>query len=101
MEKLHKYLNGKLHHKKLSRSAAALAGLAGALSVLVGVLAARVSPHGWHRLGVALHVGRVPLIVRLAPLVAAIAVCLGAAAGLLSFYSWYVERQEPEQPRES
>jgi hypothetical protein len=98
MEKLHKYLNEKLYHKRLSRSAGALASLAGALSVLVGVLAARMAPHGWSRLTVALHFSRLPLIVRLAPVMAGIAVCLGAAAGLLSFYSWYVERPDQEPP---
>jgi hypothetical protein len=100
MEMLRNYLNGKLHYKRLGRSAAALAGFAGALSMLIGVLAARLSPHGWSRLTVALHVSRAPLIVRLAPVVAGIAVCLGAAAGLLSFYSWCVERPEQERPRE-
>jgi hypothetical protein len=77
-----------------------MAGLAGALSVLVGVLAAHLAPHGFSRLTVAMHFARVPLIVRLAPVVAGIAVCLGAAAGLLSFYSWWVERREQERPRE-
>jgi len=56
MEMLRNYLNGKLHYKRLGRSAAALAGFAGALSMLIGVLAARLSPHGWSRLTVALHV---------------------------------------------
>jgi hypothetical protein len=98
MQKLHNYMTSKLHHKRLSRSAAALAGLAGAVSILIGLLAARVTPHGWSRLTSALHVTRVPLIVKLAPVVAGIAMTLGATAGLLSFYSWWMERAEQEQP---
>jgi hypothetical protein len=92
-----KSLTEKLHHKKLGRSAAAMAGLAGALSVLFGVLAAYAAPHGLARLKVALHVARAPLIVKLAPVVTGIAVTLGAVAGVLSFYSWFVERQDPQQ----
>jgi hypothetical protein len=100
MEIYPKSLNVKIYHKKIGRSAAAMAGLAGALSVLVGVLAARAAPRGWSRLGVALHFGHAPLIVKLAPIVTGIAVSLGAAAGLLSFYSWCVERADQEPPRE-
>jgi hypothetical protein len=96
---IYKYMIIKIHHRKLGRSIAALAGLAGALSVLLGVLAARVAPHGFSRLTVALHLARAPLIVKLVPLVTGIAVCLGAVAGLLSFYAWCVERPDPEPPR--
>jgi hypothetical protein len=96
---LRKYLIRKLPHRKLGRSAAALAGLTGALSVLLGVLAARAAPHGLSRLSVALHLAHTPLIVRLAPLVTGVAVGLGAVAGLLSFYAWCVERPDQEQPR--
>jgi len=73
-----------------------MAGLAGALSVLLGLLAAHAAPHGLSRLGVVLHLAHPPLIVRLAPIMTGIAVSLGTAAGLLSFYSWCVER--PDQP---
>jgi hypothetical protein len=92
-------MNINIHHKKLGRSAAAMAGLTGALSVLVGVLAARATPHGWSRLTVALHLARTPLILKLAPIVTGVAVGLGAAAGLLSFYAWCVERPDSEPPR--
>jgi hypothetical protein len=98
MEINHKSLNIKVHHRKIGRSTAAMAGLAGALSVLVGVLAAHAAPRGWSRLGAALHFGHTPLIVKLAPIVTGVAVSLGAAAGLLSFYSWCVERAEQEPP---
>jgi hypothetical protein len=95
-----KSLSLKLHHKTIGRSTAAIAGLAGALSVFIGVLAAHFAPHGLSRLRVALHFGHAPLIVKLAPIVTGVAVSLGAAAGLLSFYSWCVERAEQEPPRE-
>jgi hypothetical protein len=37
---------GALHPKRLSKMPAAIAALAGALSVGIGVLAARFAPHG-------------------------------------------------------
>ena len=83
---------GRLHHKNLARSAAALAGLASAVSVLIGFFAARAAPHGWLRLTVALHMSKQPLIVKLAPIVAGFAVVVAATAGVLSFYSWCRER---------
>jgi hypothetical protein len=66
---------------------------------VLGLLAAHAAPHGLSRLGVALHLRHPPLIVRLAPLMTGIAVCLGSAAGLLSFYSWCVERADSEPSR--
>ncbi len=77
-----------LHHKNLARSIGAIASLAGAVSVLVGVMANRMGPHGWARVTTALHVTKKPLIVQLAPFIAAFAVTADCCAGLLSFYFW-------------
>ena len=82
---------GTLHHKRLGKSTGALAGLAGALSVLTGLLAARYSPKGFSKLSVALHFSKAPLIVKLAPIIAAIAVALAVVSGLLHFYTWCKE----------
>jgi hypothetical protein len=41
-----------------------------------------------------LHFSRTPLIVKLAPICAGIAVAIATAAGLLSFVVWIVEREE-------
>jgi hypothetical protein len=89
------------HHKTLARSIGAIASLAGALSVLVGALAARLSPHGWAHVKMALHLTKKPLMLQLAPFIAGFAVVAATAAGLLSFYSWYREGKEqraPERP---
>jgi hypothetical protein len=86
-----------LHHKTLARSIGAIAGLTGALSVLVGTLAARMTPHGWSSVKVALHLSHKPLILKLAPFIAGFAVAAAAAAGLLSFYSWYREGREARE----
>jgi hypothetical protein len=80
-----------LHHKNLARSIGAIASLAGAMSVLVGVLAQHFSPHGWGHLAMTLHLTRKPLLMQLAPYIAGFAVAAATAAGLLSFYSWYRE----------
>jgi hypothetical protein len=77
------------HHKNLARSIGAIASLAGAVSVLVGVMAQRFAPHGWGRLTMALHLTRKPLLMQLAPYIAGFAVAAATAAGVLSFYSWY------------
>jgi hypothetical protein len=91
-----------LSHKKLGKSVGALAGLASAISVFVGMLAAHSSPKGFAKLSVALHFSKVPLIVKLAPVCAGLAVSIATAAGLLSFYAWLVEREEPDaEPDES
>ena len=82
------------HHKTLARSIGAIASLAGALSVLVGALAARMSPHGWSHVKMALHLTRKPLLLQLAPFIAGFAVTAATVAGLLSFYSWYREGKE-------
>jgi hypothetical protein len=96
MNNLRNYLPKPLHPKRLSNSTAALAGLASALSVFVGVLAARAAPHGWLRIAGALHLHRQPMLVKLAPVVAGIAVTLATAAGLIKFYLWCVEREEAQ-----
>jgi hypothetical protein len=83
-----------LEHKRLSNSTAAIAGLATALSVLVGVIAAHFAPHGWLRIASALHLHRQPVIVRIAPVVAGVAAGLATAASLVKFYSWCIEREE-------
>jgi hypothetical protein len=68
MKNLRSYLPKPLQPKRLSNSTAALAGLASAVSVFVGVLAARAAPHGWFRIASALHLHRQPMIVKLGPL---------------------------------
>jgi hypothetical protein len=87
-------------HKKLSRSTGALAGFASALSMFVGFLAARAAPHGLAKVSVALHLSRAPLIVKLAPIFAGIAAAIATAAGLITFYAWLVERDEPLAKRD-
>ncbi len=91
---------GTPQHRRIARGIGAIAGLTSALSLAVGVLAAHFAPSGWHRLSVALHLSRQPLIVRLAPMLAASAVVIAAAAGLVSFYSWCMERPELEGSEE-
>jgi len=44
MQDLKKRLSRELHHKRLGESTGAIAGLAGAFSVIVGYLAARATP---------------------------------------------------------
>jgi hypothetical protein len=85
-----------LHYKRLGRSTGALAGLASAVSVFVGLLAARAAPHGFAKISVALHFAKPPLIVKLAPLFTGVAVAIATAAGLLSFVVWIVEREEED-----
>jgi len=82
------------HHKNLARSIGAIASLAGALSVLVGYVATHMAPHGIGRVKMALHLAKKPLIMQLAPYIAAFAVTAATVAGLLSFYSWYREGKE-------
>ncbi len=82
---------GRLHPRRLSRMTAAIAALTGALSVLFGVIAARVSPHGLRGLAVSLHIVRQPLIVKVATGIASLAVVTAAVSGLLHFYTWWHE----------
>jgi hypothetical protein len=99
---LRKFLVKPLQPKRLSNSTAALADLAGAISVFVGVVAARAAPHGWLRLASALHLHRQPMIVKLAPVVAGVAITIATAAGPVKFCSWCLEREEaePEEDQE-
>jgi uncharacterized membrane protein (DUF441 family) len=81
-------------HKNLARSIGAVASLAGAVSVLVGILAQHLAPHGWGRVTMALHLTKKPLLLQLAPYIAGFAVAAATAAGILSFYSWYREGRD-------
>ncbi len=84
-----------LHPRRLYPSLGAIAGLAGTVSLLVGFLAQRAIGHGWHRMFMTLHLARPPLIVRIAPVVAAIAVGIATAAALLRFYNWTRDARPP------
>ena len=90
----HKLHDVQFHHKVWSDVTGAVAGLASAVAVVFGWVAAYFAPHGFGHIAVALHLHRAPLIVRLAPVVAAIAAVIATAAGLLRFYSWYREGRE-------
>jgi hypothetical protein len=78
----------RLHPKRLDPSIGAIAGFASAVSVIVGFMAQNAMGHGWHRASIALHLAKKPLIVRLAPAIAAVAVGLATAAALVRFYNW-------------
>jgi hypothetical protein len=86
-----------LHHKSLARSIGAVASLAGAVSVLVGVMATRLAPHGWGHVKMALHLTKKPLLLQAAPFIAGFAVTAATVAGLLSFYSWWREVQDAKK----
>jgi hypothetical protein len=81
----------RLHPKRLDPSIGAIAGLASAVSVIVGFIAQNAMGHGWHKALIALHLAKKPLIVRLAPAIAAVAVGIATTAALLRFYNWYRE----------
>ena len=78
----------RLHPKRLDPSIGPIAGLASAVSVIVGFIAQKAMGHGWHKASIALHLAKKPLIVRLAPAIAAVAVGIATAAALLRFYNW-------------
>jgi hypothetical protein len=101
MKNLRKYVTKPLQPKRLSNSTAAMAGLASAISVFVGVLAARAAPHGWFRISTALHLTQKPLLIKLAPVVAGVAITIATAAGLIKFYTWCVEKEEAEEASEA
>jgi Zn-dependent protease with chaperone function len=88
-----------LRTKRLAQTMAAIAGLSSALSVVVGLLASRVAPHGLQRLAVTLHLAREPFIVKLAAGMAAIAVAAATVSGLLHFYTWWRERNADRRTR--
>jgi hypothetical protein len=100
MKNLRNYLAKPLQPKRLSNSTAAMAGLASAISVFVGVLAARAAPHGWHRISTALHLTQKPLLIKLAPVIAGVAITVATAAGLMKFYTWCIEKEEEEKETE-
>jgi hypothetical protein len=92
-------LDGRLHHVQFHHKAwsdvtGAIAGLASAVAVVFGWVAAYFAPHGFKGFVVALHLHRAPLIVRLAPFVAGVAALIATTAGLLRFYSWWRERRD-------
>ena len=72
---------------------AALAALSGALSVLVGALAAHFAPHGLRGIAVSLHLARQPLLVKVAAGITSLAVIMAVVSGLLHFYSWWQEHE--------
>jgi hypothetical protein len=78
----------RFHPKRLDPSIGPIAGLASAVSVIVGFIAQKAMGHGWHKASIALHLAKKPLIVRLAPAIAAVAVGIATAAALLRFYNW-------------
>jgi hypothetical protein len=80
-----------LHHKRLSSSTGAIAGLISAVSVIVGTLAAYAAPRGWHKVALALHFAKKPLILQIAPVIAGAAVTVATFASLLKFLSWCLE----------
>lgn len=94
MKNLRARLVKQLHHQRLSKSSGTIAGFAGALSVIVGFLAARAAPRGLAKLPMMLHLSSKPLIVKLAPIIAGLAVAAGTAAGIIKFYSWCVEHED-------
>ena len=79
--------------KNVHRSVGAIAGLASALSVIVGTLAGYATPRGWGRVTMALHITKKPFIVKLVPLLTGASVAIATAAGLLGFYLWLADRQ--------
>ena len=80
-----------LHHKRLSSSSGAIAGMISATSVIVGALAAYAAPKGWHKVALTLHFAKKPLLLKIAPVVAGIAVAVATAASLIKFLSWCLE----------
>ena len=86
-----------LNPKRLVRTLGAIAGLASALSVVTGLIAARAGPHGFAKLKVALHLAKEPFIVKLATGFAGLAVTAATGYGVLNFYLWWKEHDvEPE-----
>jgi hypothetical protein len=81
----------RLHPKRIDPSIGVIAGLASAVSVIVGFMAQTALGHGWHRAFIALHVAKKPMIVALAPVISGVAVGIATAAALVRFYNWYRE----------
>jgi hypothetical protein len=100
MTKLPHKLTKELHHKRLSRSISAMAGLAGSISAATGIAAAVAAPTGLSGLLVDMGLDSEPLIVSLAPIIAGIAVALATMGGIAGFYSWIRDRLEDDQLQE-
>jgi hypothetical protein len=81
----------RLHPKRIDPSIGVIAGLASAVSVIVGLMAQSALGHGWYRAFIALHVAKKPMIVELAPVISGVAVGIATAAALVRFYNWYRE----------
>jgi hypothetical protein len=77
-----------IHHRHLSSSIGAVAAGASIISGSVGVIAMFYAPHGLYRFAVALHIARQPMLLRIAPFIAAFAVVAASIAGVLRLYSW-------------
>ena len=84
-----------MNHTRLSESTGVFAGLATAIAVIVGYLAARATPKGLAKLTMMMHLTRPPLMARIAPVLAGVAAALATVASLLRFYSWWVEQDAP------
>jgi hypothetical protein len=84
-----------IHHRTMSTATGAIAAIASIISGLVGVIEMFAAPHGFRRFAVALHFARQPVLMRIAPFVAAFAVVAAASAGLLRLYSWRRDRRVP------
>ncbi|MGC1458129.1 MAG: hypothetical protein WA825_07610 [Steroidobacteraceae bacterium] len=80
--------------KRIAKTTAAIAGLTCSLSVLAGVIAARVGPHGLRGIAVSMHLARQPLIVKVAAGITSVAVVTAVVSGLLHFYTWWREHEQ-------
>jgi hypothetical protein len=77
-----------IHHRHLSSASGAVAAGVSIVSGLTSVIMMFTAPHGLHRFAVALHIARQPMLVTIAPFIAAIAVVAAAIAGVLRLYCW-------------
>ena len=94
MNDLGRYLVKTLHHKRLGDSTGAIAGLASGLSVVAGLVAVHFAPRGFSRVAMALHLAKKPLLLKLAPFIAGLAVAFATASGILRFYTWYTTHED-------
>jgi hypothetical protein len=77
-----------IHHSHLSSATGAVAAGVSVISGVMSVIVMFTAPHGFHRFTVALHIARQPMLVTIAPYIAAFAVVAAAIAGVLRLYSW-------------
>ena len=94
MSDLGRYLVKTLHHKRLGDSTGAIAGLASGLSVVAGLVAAHFAPRGLSRFAMTLHLAKKPLLFKLAPFIAGLAVAFATASGIIRFYTWYTTHED-------